>query len=147
MFTLRIFTRGLAAGFVLAVAAAFVAVTAAGAQELQEGKNYFRFKAPLPVETGRKIEVIEFFSYGCPHCADLEPILLSIYRNAFDPSNPNFWGYAPANKATQLSVEAALVASLSAISMVARSDPRDLPVLPGIPDQHGPAVVRRPIDH
>ncbi len=75
MFTLRIFTRGLAAGFVLAVAAAFVTVTAAGAQELQEGKNYFRFKAPLPVETGKKIEVIEFFSYGCPHCADLEPIL------------------------------------------------------------------------
>lgn len=75
MFTLRTFPRGLAAGFVLAVAAAFVAVTAAGAQELQEGKNYFRFKVPLPVETGKKIEVIEFFSYGCPHCADLEPIL------------------------------------------------------------------------
>jgi len=42
---------------------------------------------------------------------DLTPILLSIYRNAFDPKNPNFWGYAPNNKATQLSVEAALVAS------------------------------------
>jgi thiol:disulfide interchange protein DsbA len=27
----------------------------------------------MPVETGKKIEVIEFFSYGCPHCADLEP--------------------------------------------------------------------------
>jgi len=75
MFTLRIFPRGLAAGFVLAVAAALVAVTAAGAQELQEGRNYFRSKVPLPVETGKKIEVIEFFSYGCPHCADLEPIL------------------------------------------------------------------------
>jgi thiol:disulfide interchange protein DsbA len=34
-----------------------------------------RLKAPVPVETGKKIEVIEFFSYGCPHCADLEPHL------------------------------------------------------------------------
>lgn len=42
--------------------------------------------------------------------ADLSPILLSIYKNAFDPGNPNFWGYAPDTKPTQLSVEAALVA-------------------------------------
>ena len=30
---------------------------------------------PQPVETGNKIEVIEFFYYGCPHCYDLEPYL------------------------------------------------------------------------
>ncbi len=30
---------------------------------------------PQPVETGAKIEVIEFFWYGCPHCYDLEPSL------------------------------------------------------------------------
>jgi thiol:disulfide interchange protein DsbA len=42
---------------------------------LEEGNQYLRLKAPQPVETGKKIEVIEFFSYGCPHCADLEPIL------------------------------------------------------------------------
>jgi thiol:disulfide interchange protein DsbA len=46
----------------------------AGAQ-LVEGKNYARIANPQPVETGRKIEVIEFFSYGCPHCAELEPFL------------------------------------------------------------------------
>ena len=44
-----------------------------GAGRSQEGKEYARLKNPLPVETGKKIEVIEFFSYGCPHCADLEP--------------------------------------------------------------------------
>ena len=49
--------------------------TGAGAQGLQEGKNYFRLKSPQPVETGKKIEVLEFFSYGCPHCADLDPEL------------------------------------------------------------------------
>ena len=43
--------------------------------QLVEGKNYDRIKNPQPVESGNKIEVIEFFSYGCPHCAELEPIL------------------------------------------------------------------------
>jgi protein dithiol oxidoreductase (disulfide-forming) len=45
------------------------------AAQLTEGKNYARIANPQPVETGRKIEVIEFFSYGCPHCAELEPHL------------------------------------------------------------------------
>ena len=39
-----------------------------------EGKQFFRI-GPIPVETGKKIEVIEFFSYGCPHCAEFEPFL------------------------------------------------------------------------
>ena len=30
---------------------------------------------PVPVETGKKIEVIEFFSYSCPHCGEFEPSL------------------------------------------------------------------------
>jgi len=41
----------------------------------QEGNQYLRLKVPQPVETGKKIEVIEFFSYGCPHCGELEPFL------------------------------------------------------------------------
>ena len=60
----------------LLVAAFFAALAfavAAPAQELQEGKQYVRLKNPAPVTTGKKIEVLEFFSYGCPHCADLEP--------------------------------------------------------------------------
>ena len=40
-----------------------------------EGKNYVRLKNPQTVETGKNIEVIEFFSYGCPHCGELEPVL------------------------------------------------------------------------
>jgi len=43
--------------------------------QLVEGKNYDRIKNPQPTESGNKIEVIEFFSYGCPHCAELEPYL------------------------------------------------------------------------
>jgi thiol:disulfide interchange protein DsbA len=57
-------------------AVAFVAIAAgAGAQGLTEGTNYVRLKNPQPVETGKNIEVIEFFSYGCPHCGELEPVL------------------------------------------------------------------------
>ena len=52
-----------------------LALGTAGAAELVEGKDYVRIKNPQPVESGKKIEVIEFFSYGCPHCNDLEPIL------------------------------------------------------------------------
>src|SRR6478672_12287373 len=58
---------------VLLAAVAFASGNAAA--QLVEGKNYARITNPQPVKTGRKIEVIEFFSYGCPHCAELEPHL------------------------------------------------------------------------
>jgi thiol:disulfide interchange protein DsbA len=74
MSTQSLLTRRAFAGVLLAAAAGLLA-PGAGAQGLQEGKNYFRLKSPQPVETGKKIEVIEFFSYGCPHCADLDPEL------------------------------------------------------------------------
>lgn len=47
----------------------------AHAADLQEGKDYRWLAKPQPVETGKKIEVIEFFSFSCPHCKDAEPIL------------------------------------------------------------------------
>ena len=56
-------------------ATAWLAVSATGAAQPVEGKDYVRLKNPQPVESGKKVEVIEFFSYGCPHCADLEPTL------------------------------------------------------------------------
>jgi len=61
----------LLAVFAAALPLSAVAQTAA----LQEGNQYIRLKSPQPVETGKKIEVIEFFSYGCPHCGELEPFL------------------------------------------------------------------------
>ncbi len=38
-------------------------------------KDYRLVSPPQPTETGNKIEVIEFFYYGCSHCYDLEPYL------------------------------------------------------------------------
>jgi protein dithiol oxidoreductase (disulfide-forming) len=40
-----------------------------------EGKQYVRLSQPLPAATGGKIEVVEFFWYGCPHCNEFEPML------------------------------------------------------------------------
>jgi len=62
-------------GIALGATVAAVAGHAMAAEALVEGKNYGRLKIAVPVETGKKIEVIEFFSYGCPHCAELEPHL------------------------------------------------------------------------
>jgi protein dithiol oxidoreductase (disulfide-forming) len=35
----------------------------------------YRLIASQPVETGERIEVIDFFWYGCPHCNNLQPAL------------------------------------------------------------------------
>ena len=40
-----------------------------------EGTNYVRLSQPVPVSANGKIEVIEFFWYGCPHCNAFEPTL------------------------------------------------------------------------
>ena len=42
---------------------------------LVAGQDYEVLPVPQPVETGKKIEVREFFWYGCPHCYVLEPSL------------------------------------------------------------------------
>jgi len=65
--------RRLLAGFALASTALMLAPSAFA--ELVEGRNYERLKNPQPTEMGSKIEVVEFFSYGCPHCAELEQYL------------------------------------------------------------------------
>ena len=74
MHLLHTLTRRLALLLAAFVAALSLSATAQMAA-LQEGNQYLRLKNPQPVETGKKIEVIEFFSYGCPHCGELEPIL------------------------------------------------------------------------
>jgi thiol:disulfide interchange protein DsbA len=40
------------------------------------GKEYLKIEPPAPVTTPQgKIEVVEFFWYGCPHCYALEPLV------------------------------------------------------------------------
>jgi len=41
-----------------------------------EGQHYVRLTQPVPISAAAgKIEVIDFFWYGCPHCAAFEPEL------------------------------------------------------------------------
>ncbi len=41
------------------------------------GTQYIRLAQPAPVSlpAGKKVEVVEFFWYECPHCNDFEPVL------------------------------------------------------------------------
>jgi thiol:disulfide interchange protein DsbA len=40
-----------------------------------EGRQYTRLQMPQPTEANGKVEVIEFFWFGCSHCGKLEPLL------------------------------------------------------------------------
>jgi thiol:disulfide interchange protein DsbA len=62
----------------LRVVAAIVLLAAGTASaQLVPGKDYQLVKPPQPIESGNKVEVIEFFWYGCPHCYALQPSLQS----------------------------------------------------------------------
>ncbi len=57
-------------GWVLSMALAATPVLA-----LEEGFDYQLLAQPQPTETGDKVEVLELFWYGCPHCYHLEPVI------------------------------------------------------------------------
>ena len=48
---------------------------AQGARVPDPGIDYRDVTPPQPTESGSKIEVLEFFWYGCPHCYAFEPAL------------------------------------------------------------------------
>jgi protein dithiol oxidoreductase (disulfide-forming) len=61
----------------MAVAPAFAAdpapAAAADAPKWEQGKSYFLVDPPQQTATGDKVEVLEVFSYACPHCAHFQP--------------------------------------------------------------------------
>jgi len=59
----------------LSLFVALFAFAAAGSAWSQAPAPYSLLNPPQPTEGGGKIEVIEFFWYGCPHCYNLEPVL------------------------------------------------------------------------
>lgn len=53
-----------------------IAATAiASSANPENGKEYRVLARPQPAEMGKKVEVIEFFGYFCPHCRAFEPYL------------------------------------------------------------------------
>ncbi len=61
-----------------------LAIQAAG---FSEGVNYKKV-TPQPTDTGSKIEVLEFFWYGCPHCYSFEPYIKAWKKTK--PANVEF---------------------------------------------------------
>ncbi|MDE1950959.1 MAG: thiol:disulfide interchange protein DsbA/DsbL [Burkholderiales bacterium] len=63
--------------FTVRLAGAAFAATAQAAAPPVEGQQYVRLSTPLPVTLppGKKVELIEFFWYECPHCFEFEPML------------------------------------------------------------------------
>ena len=49
-------------------AAAWMSPALAQGAPFAEGRDYRRLGAPAPVPGHGKIDVVEFFWYGCPHC-------------------------------------------------------------------------------
>lgn len=74
-FSIQLVGAGVAVG--IAGGMGLGAASPAQAQQAVEGQNYSRLPTPVPpvLPAGKKVEVIEFFSYACPHCFALEPAL------------------------------------------------------------------------
>lgn len=64
-------TTSLALGLLLAPP-----ILRAGADHRADGP-FGKLDPPVPTNAAGKIEVIEFFWYGCPHCAKVEPFVVS----------------------------------------------------------------------
>jgi thiol:disulfide interchange protein DsbA len=63
-------------GFINSVVAlCFGALTAFSAQAQTLGKEYVLVEPPQATDSAAKVEVLEFFSYGCIHCFRLHPFI------------------------------------------------------------------------
>lgn len=58
------------------ISLSLIAVSAgASPTDPKEGTEYVALAEAQPTDSAGKVEVIEFFSYGCPHCAAFDPYL------------------------------------------------------------------------
>jgi len=99
----------------LVAAALFVSGTALAEAEL--GKDYSLLNPPQPTST-KKIEVLEFFFYGCSHCFHLHPLLSgwektmpkdvelvfvpTVFRDSWEPMANTYYALESMGKQQQL---------------------------------------------
>jgi thiol:disulfide interchange protein DsbA len=57
------------------VALAFLALSTSLQASIIAGHDYVVLDTPQRQESSRKVEVVEFFSWGCPHCYEFYPML------------------------------------------------------------------------
>ncbi|WP_248799756.1 thiol:disulfide interchange protein DsbA/DsbL [Pseudomonas sp. MWU13-2105] len=67
--------RNLILSAALVTASLFGMTAQAADVPLEAGKTYVELEKPVQVAVPGKIEVIEFFWYGCPHCYAFEPTI------------------------------------------------------------------------
>lgn len=67
---------------------AMVVLTAFATLTHAKGPGYEPLASQQPTQNPDKIEVIEFFWYGCPHCYDFEPLLREWLKTV--PANVEF---------------------------------------------------------
>ena len=71
------------------LAAAFTLLAcSASSSAYDEGTHYQRLAKAQPTSTTDKVEVVEVFWYGCPHCYSLEPAVHNWLKNK--PENVEF---------------------------------------------------------
>jgi len=66
----------------------FLIFSSAGLVQAESGQGYEELAQKQPTQHADKIEVIEFFWYGCPHCFDFEPLLAKWLKDK--PANVEF---------------------------------------------------------
>ena len=59
----------------VALAALSVAAAAPAQLLFEEGTHYFAIEPPVATQSEDKVEIVEVFSYGCPHCYEFEESL------------------------------------------------------------------------
>lgn len=64
------------------------AAAAAPAHDWQLGADYMLIDPRVPTSTGDKVEVVEVFSYACPHCAHYQPYIDQLKAKL--PANAQF---------------------------------------------------------
>lgn len=53
----------------------------AAPEQYEEGTHYVELTIPIKSRDPGKIEVTEYFSYGCPHCYEFDPMVQAWSRN------------------------------------------------------------------
>lgn len=85
--------------FLLACLALMLSL-ASFAADVQEGRDYVAINPPMATDFPGKVEVTEFFWYGCPHCYHFEPTFRQwlktqpkdvVQRLVAVPLNPMSW--------------------------------------------------------
>ena len=62
-------------GWLAAIAVSLFAVALPAQAQLSAGRDYVPIEPAQATDTPARIEVIEFFSYGCSHCNDFHPTI------------------------------------------------------------------------